>query len=52
MPITNHPIPQITLNTAAEIPQLGYGTLAVQPDRESTAGNAAITAEDVRGLLR
>lgn len=51
MPITNHPIPQITLNTAAEIPQLGYGTLAVQPDRESTAGNAAITAEIVSQAL-
>jgi 2,5-diketo-D-gluconate reductase A len=44
-------IPQIALNDGARIPQLGYGTLAVQPDRESTAHNARITAEIVSQAL-
>jgi 2,5-diketo-D-gluconate reductase A len=44
MPSTST-VPQITLNDANTIPQLGYGTLALQPDRESTDANATITAE-------
>jgi 2,5-diketo-D-gluconate reductase A len=51
MPTTSNPIPTITLNSEATIPQLGYGTLAVQPDRESTEQNAAITAEIVTQAL-
>src|ERR1700760_1253628 len=44
-------IPTITLNDGTAIPQLGYGTLAVQPDREATAANIAITAAVVRQAL-
>jgi 2,5-diketo-D-gluconate reductase A len=40
MPTTRHPIPEVALNTGAAIPQLGYGTLALQPDRESNDTNA------------
>ncbi len=34
---------KVTLNTGAAIPQLGYGTLAPPPDRESNDANAQIT---------
>jgi len=44
-------IPQITLNTGATIPQLGYGTLALQPDRESNETNAKITEPVVTQAL-
>ena len=40
-------IPRITLNTGAMIPQLGFGTLNVQPDRKSTPANIEITARVV-----
>jgi 2,5-diketo-D-gluconate reductase A len=40
-------IPAIPLNGGSVIPQLGFGTLGVQPDRESTPANAEITAEVV-----
>jgi len=40
-------IPVITLNDGTTIPQLGFGTLAVQPDRESTPANIETTAEIV-----
>src|ERR1700744_225244 len=49
MPTTQ--IPQITLNTGAAIPQLGYGTLALQPDRESNDTNAKITEPIVTQAL-
>ena len=49
MPTTQ--IPQITLNTGATIPQLGYGTLALQPDRESNDTNAKITEPIVTQAL-
>jgi 2,5-diketo-D-gluconate reductase A len=49
MPTTQ--IPQITLNTGAAIPQLGYGTLALQPDRESNDTNARITEPIVTQAL-
>jgi 2,5-diketo-D-gluconate reductase A len=49
--LTHTPIPQITLNDGATIPQLGYGTLAVQPDRESTEHNAELTAAIVSQAL-
>jgi 2,5-diketo-D-gluconate reductase A len=52
MPTTSNPVPTITLNSGAGIPQLGYGTLAVQPDREATEKNAAITAEIVTQALQ
>jgi 2,5-diketo-D-gluconate reductase A len=41
------PIPDITLNDGTAIPQLGFGTLAVQPDREATPSNIETTAEVV-----
>ena len=40
-------IPRITLNDGTTIPQLGFGTLNVQPDRKSTAANIERTAEVV-----
>jgi 2,5-diketo-D-gluconate reductase A len=43
----NSAIPAITLNDETTIPQLGFGTLAVQPDRESTPSNIEKTAEIV-----
>ena len=52
MSTTSNPVPTITLNSGATIPQLGYGTLAVQPDRESNEKNAAITAEIVTQALQ
>jgi 2,5-diketo-D-gluconate reductase A len=47
MPTESSSIPNITLNDGTTIPQLGYGTLAIQPDRESTEQNARLTAEIV-----
>jgi 2,5-diketo-D-gluconate reductase A len=40
-------IPTITLNDGTVIPQLGFGTYGVQPDREVTPANVARTAEVV-----
>ena len=37
-------IPRITLNDRTTIPQLGFGTLNVQPDRKSTPANIDTTA--------
>src|SRR5579875_3233890 len=51
MTTTSQPIPAITLNTGASIPQLGYGTLALQPDRESNDTNAKITEPIVTQAL-
>ena len=42
-----HEIPRITLNDGTTIPQLGFGTLNVQPDRKSTPANIERTAEIV-----
>jgi 2,5-diketo-D-gluconate reductase A len=47
--VKTHDIPRITLNDGTTIPQLGFGTLNVQPDRRSTPANIARTA-DVVGL--
>lgn len=49
MPTTH--TPRLTLNTGATIPQLGYGTLALQPDRESNDTNAKITEPIVTQAL-
>jgi 2,5-diketo-D-gluconate reductase A len=40
-------IRSIPLNNGMSIPQLGFGTLNVQPDRQRTASNAEKTAEIV-----
>lgn len=40
-------IPRITLNDGTTIPQLGFGTYGVQPDRTPTRENVATTAEVV-----
>src|SRR2546426_12149450 len=40
-------IPNVTLNDGTAIPQLGFGTLHVQPDREVTRSNIDKTAEIV-----
>ena len=47
MPATKSPVPTITLSDGTEIPQLGFGTLRVQPDRAQSAANAEITAQVV-----
>ena len=52
MPTTSNTIPEVTLNTGAKIPQLGYGTLALQPDRESNDANAKITEPIVSQALQ
>jgi 2,5-diketo-D-gluconate reductase A len=45
-------IPNVTLNDGTAIPQLGFGTLDVQPDREVTRANIDKTAEIVGLALR
>jgi hypothetical protein len=35
MPTAHSLIPKISLNDGTSIPQPGYGTLALQPDREA-----------------
>jgi 2,5-diketo-D-gluconate reductase A len=47
--VKTHGIPRIMLNDGTTIPQLGFGTLNVQPDRRSTPANIERTA-DVVGL--
>ena len=42
-----HEIRRMTLNDGTTIPQLGFGTLNVQPDRRSTPANIERTAEVV-----
>ncbi|MFC0675208.1 aldo/keto reductase [Brachybacterium hainanense] len=37
-------VPMISLRDGSTIPQIGYGTLAVQPDRENSDANAELTA--------
>lgn len=44
MPPEPNSTPDITLNDGNTIPQLGFGTLAVQPSRESTPSNVETTA--------
>jgi diketogulonate reductase-like aldo/keto reductase len=45
-------VPRIALNDGSTIPQLGFGTLAVQPDRRSSDANAETTAEIVGRALQ
>lgn len=45
-------VPKITLPNEATIPQLGLGTLAVQPNREASDANAEITAGIVAQALQ
>src|SRR6516225_1755536 len=42
-----HDVPTITLHNGERIPQLGFGTLSVPPDRNPTPANTAKTAEVV-----
>jgi 2,5-diketo-D-gluconate reductase A len=51
MHIHHSPIPETILNDGTAIPQLGFGTLAVQPDREATQSNIEQTAEIVGRAL-
>jgi hypothetical protein len=46
-PVKTQEIPRVTLNDGTTIPQLGFGTLNVQPDRKSTPANGERTAEVV-----
>ena len=50
-PTTHITIPKITLNDGTTIPQLGYGTLALQPDRDVTDKNTNIAAQTVSEAL-
>ncbi len=52
MPQTSNSIPKISLSGGARIPQLGFGTLRVQPDRELTPANVETTAEVVGSALQ
>ncbi len=52
MPTTSTLIPKITLNNGARIPQLGYGTLALQPDRHVTDENTELAAKTVSEALQ
>ena len=52
MQTTRSSIPTIDLNDGTIIPALGFGTLAVQPDRESTPANIEMTADIVGQALR
>ncbi|MER6975965.1 aldo/keto reductase [Streptomyces carpinensis] len=45
-------VPSVELRDGTAIPQLGYGTLAVQPDREASDANAELTAGVVAEALR
>ena len=45
-------IPKVALNDGTAIPQIGFGTLAVQPDRELSRSNTERTAEIVGLALR
>jgi 2,5-diketo-D-gluconate reductase A len=45
-------IPRITLNNGTPIPQLGFGTLKIPPDRAPTAENARKTADVVSLALQ
>ena len=45
-------IPTITLNNGTQIPQLGFGTLKIPPDRAPTPENARKTADVVRLALQ
>jgi 2,5-diketo-D-gluconate reductase A len=47
MQTVHSPVPEITLSDGTAIPQLGFGTLAVQPDREATQSNIGQTGEIV-----
>ena len=44
-------VPTITLPDGTEIPQLGFGTLRLAPDREQSASNTEITARVVGQAL-
>jgi 2,5-diketo-D-gluconate reductase A len=45
-------IPEITLSNGMTVSQLGFGTLAVQPNREASDANAEITAGIVAQALK
>src|SRR5215467_6979324 len=45
-------VPTLTLNNGMAIPQLGFGTLNVPPNREPTRANTEKTAEIVGLALR
>jgi 2,5-diketo-D-gluconate reductase A len=51
MPENGNPVPSIALRDGTTIPQLGFGTLAVQADREVTQANIQRSAEVVGQAL-
>jgi 2,5-diketo-D-gluconate reductase A len=52
MLLTSPAIPEITLSNGRTVSQLGFGTLAVQPNREASDANAEITAGIVSQALK
>lgn len=51
MTMSPHPVPRVPLADGTSIPQIGLGTLAVQPDRSSSDRNAEITGSVVAAAL-
>jgi 2,5-diketo-D-gluconate reductase A len=45
--VKTHEIPRIALNDRTTVPQIGFGTLNVQPDRKATPANIERTAASV-----
>lgn len=52
MTTDSDPVPRITLSDGTRIPQLGFGTLAIQPSRDASDSNTEITAGIVAEALR
>lgn len=46
------PVPRLTLRDGTTIPQLGFGTLAIQPSRDASDSNAQITGGVVAEALQ
>jgi 2,5-diketo-D-gluconate reductase A len=51
MPTVHTPIPVVPLRDGTGIPQIGFGTLSVQPSRDASQANIDVTAEVVGQAL-
>lgn len=45
-------VPLIQLNSGASIPQIGFGSLGIQPDRQATRSNIEVASAVVRAALQ
>jgi 2,5-diketo-D-gluconate reductase A len=52
MPTVHTPVPVVPLRDGTGIPQIGFGTLRVQPSRDASQANIDVTAEVVGLALR